>query len=204
MAFNFKREFGVSDIIAGAALVVSIYALWQTSGANDPYLLVGNGPVMAGVFNNPETNKCEFVAQVPVTIDNSGKKSIIFERLIQDRELPPVLYSKHREFLSQGDIPYEIYLTQFNMRSPTEWEHASQTALKLDIQAAEHISQLIKPGHSLDRWLVIKSPVRGTSNIVPTSLYIALLVEFSNGEHKDIRAAINLPELKHNCIGSKQ
>lgn len=156
---------------------------------------------MAGVLVNSNGSTCEFVAQIPLEVDNSGSRSIVLEQLLQDGNLPPVLFSAENKFLDRGEIPYDIYLTQFEMRSASDWAAAKNGAMKLNLAEARHISTLIKSGQSFRRWLVVKSSVSGPASVVPDTLYLAVMLKFSNGESHDVRSALQLPMPGEHCAG---
>lgn len=199
MKLVFKRELGMSDVIAACALLISVLSLWYTVESEAPHINLSGGPVSVGTTPKSDSSICEFVVQVPVVIDNSGKKSVVLEQLLKIDTLPVVFYSFKDKILSDEKYKFEIYLSRSELGRQSLLDIQNSNALRLDVERSDHISALIKPGSNLEYWLLVYSQSSRVDGVFPDTMYLGMTLKFSDGNLLDLKRSISLRHSSANC-----
>ena len=188
---KFKKEYGLSEIIAILAFVMSGVALYQSHKASEGYIVQGGGIVSVATVG------CDILSSIPVSFHNSGKKAVSLRRYIP-AGVEKVLLVKSGEIIKHGKPEYEFYITE-SQEGPIEFSlHNAKKIGPYDLESQSFIDSLIKPGETYEASILVL--VKSENNEAPLVdiIMVAVDAEFGDGQVLEVRSSFNA---QHNRSG---
>ncbi len=198
--FKLKREFGLSDLIALGAVVISAIALWQSSQSNDANIIYGGGTVSYATVE--ESGKCSYALAFPFEFHNSGGEAVVLKQIApRNANDPGVTVIAKDSILKEKDISYRMYLTQKPMVNfhPWLWEVKRQAQFR---PSYNHVGEIIYPGSSYQFHVALiidmNEKLRSQTEL---SAGVHFETIFSNGQVKSVGAIVELDPLGEGKCG---
>ncbi|MBY6191988.1 hypothetical protein KUV22_16290, partial [Microbulbifer agarilyticus] len=184
---KFKNEYGLSDIVAIFAFLMSGLALYQSYKANEGYIVQGGGPVAVGIVDR---NTCEMLASIPIIFHNSGKRAVSLRRYVP-AGIDEVLFVKDGKIIKDRNPTYDFYISGKQDESMIETLQKAKKFGVYDLDSYSFIDTLIEPGEIHEASIIIL--IHSMDNKLPLidRMMVATDVEFGNGQTLEIRSAFN-------------
>lgn len=146
--FNFKREFGWSDIIAVTALILAAISIYQQYKSNSTEVLIQNDKLLSANFVDKDGQKKYFGYQ-RATIINSGNKSVTLLGLKPNENTGLILTQEYGAKNLEKDklkceifqIPDSILSDRLFSKEKNLWDFKDQGLEKLSV-----MNKVIQPG----------------------------------------------------------
>lgn len=199
--FHFRKEIGISEIIATVALALSVStSIWISRHDNLPHVLQGSGPVVVGAIKR---NDCLFISAIPLEFNNDGKTSVTLENF-ESSKLDAIEFVKDGKVLRRDDIKYELHLSD-KIYYPGSIQYLFsilRTEPIFDPSDSGAIEQIVHPSDSYKTNIVIIAHAYKDSSNAADIMLISFDASFSNGQVLPIRAAIPITKYKDTGCGA--
>ncbi len=184
---KFKNEYGISDIIAIIALVVSFVACWQSYKANEGFIVKAGGPWVISNLGD----ECSVMVSIPVEFYNTGKTAVTLERFTPDK-LEKVILSKNNNLLLNHKVGYDFYIVDGDFSEPKKLYQQAKKVGVYDLNSYAISDYLIKPNSVFKTNIVIVSKAFVDEQQVFDRVYVSLNASFSNDQVIEIKGTIGV------------
>ncbi|MEC4724278.1 hypothetical protein HWQ46_01785 [Shewanella sp. D64] len=186
---KFKNEVGIAEVFSFLALVISGFALFESSKANDGFIVEGGGLVQTALIHDDESNQCQMLLAFPHNFHNSGKKSVSLKQLTPSKDLNTVFFTSSG---GEHELNSLLYFSKSGEEGiPQEW-HLQVKSMREFKPSYNHISDLIKPGESYNFYTVISVNLSDIIIQENSFAYLAFNAIFSNGQEFTRNNAVSL------------
>ncbi len=194
---KFKKEFGISEILAVVALLISVVALIQSHRASNPYLVLGVDDLRTMAYHNGDT--CNMLLSFSVEFNNSGQRGATLQRMAAPNNNPPVMFVLEGQIVDKKKRPYEIFFLPGRIENlDIYWNTLRKRFKPLDLQRPSFIQRIVSPNSSEKLFFAVDAPMSAPSPPREDKMLIAFDLDDNKGNRHEVRMALDTSDFPFN------